>query len=45
MDSRTSIDTALAAATARGWLHRAGERVAPTDEGLRVHNDLLQLFL
>ncbi|MGY6519934.1 MAG: radical SAM family heme chaperone HemW [Lysobacteraceae bacterium] len=38
---RPALDTAMA----RGWLERRGDQVRPTEEGHRLHNDLVGLFL
>jgi putative oxygen-independent coproporphyrinogen III oxidase len=42
---RQALADSIATAQARGWLHDDGERLQPTDTGLRYHNDLLELFL
>lgn len=40
-----TIAPALEAGIARGWLARQGDRIVPTDEGRRLTNDLVSLFL
>ena len=42
---RTTIQPRLDAATARGWLEIAGDRVRPTPLGRRFTNDVVSLFL
>jgi putative oxygen-independent coproporphyrinogen III oxidase len=43
--SKAAIDEPLARAIARGWLMREGERIVPTESGLRFANDVISLFL
>jgi oxygen-independent coproporphyrinogen-3 oxidase len=42
---RVAIDVPLAQAVAAGWLAIDGERVIPTETGLRFANDVMALFL
>lgn len=43
--ARATIAPQLEAAQARGWLARDGDRVVPTELGLRFANDAIGLFL
>ncbi len=40
-----SVRQAVDQGVSRGWCHRSGSRVVPTDSGLRVHNQLSALFV
>lgn len=40
-----AIAAPLGRAIARGWLSREGERIVPTESGLRFANDVISLFL
>ncbi len=42
---RAVLQPALATAVERGWLHRDGGRVVPTELGRRFTNDVVELFL
>lgn len=42
---RTVIASPLAGAVAEGWLSNDGERIVPTESGLRFANDVISLFL
>jgi putative oxygen-independent coproporphyrinogen III oxidase len=42
---RAGIEDPLADAVARGWLQVDGERIRPTETGLRFLNDAIELFL
>ncbi|PBJ82851.1 YggW family oxidoreductase [Lysobacteraceae bacterium NML93-0399] len=41
----SAIDAPLDTAVAKGWLHRAGGRIVPTELGRRFTNDVVALFL
>jgi putative oxygen-independent coproporphyrinogen III oxidase len=43
--SRAAIEDPLADGVARGWLQADGDRIRPTETGLRFLNDAIELFL
>jgi len=41
----SSVTTTLQQAVSKGWLSWQGDNIRPTEEGQRLHNDLVALFL
>jgi coproporphyrinogen III oxidase-like Fe-S oxidoreductase len=41
----SSVTATLQQAVSKGWLSWQGDNIRPTEEGQRLHNDLVSLFL